>query len=67
VNPAAETVRILNLVEYCSWSSTFLSGPMGEDICTSTLQALCGKPWGGQHANRMACTECVVAHETNSV
>jgi hypothetical protein len=40
---------------------------MGEDICRNTLQVLCGKPWGGQHSNRTACTECVVAHETNGV
>ena len=43
------------------------SGPMGEDICRNTLQVLCGKPWGGQHSNRTACTECVVAHETDGV
>ena len=33
--------------------------------CIEELQKLCGKPYGKQHANRTACTECVVAHEAN--
>lgn len=46
---------------FCSY------GPKGEPACVEALQRLCGKPWGGQHANRTACTDCVVEHEKSGI
>ena len=46
---------------FCSY------GPAGEPECVEALQRLCGKPWGGQHANRTVCVACVVANEKSGI